>query len=1033
LAKTNTITATSSQADDSDSSPVALEVGDSSTLAGSVRSALYLGETNAIDASAISVGRQLASGSILFNPAVTNSNPTASSGPWAYFSGAGGATSPVGTWTIGDGVANSGSPDPVAGSGTNDFTGGYVNALVNTFTVAANSSSSSISHVSAVTGTLTFDAGNITANTLNVSVNNTNSGGDVYNYGVGTVNVNGNGTLIVNNTLNLAYAAGAPATAEVIPTATLNIDGGLVLANSIVAGTNGAVSVITINGGLLTCSNAVCSPAAPLTTLELTNSTIEIALSSSSAPFISAGNVNAGGTNTITLLSLPQIIENYPATITVLKSATAIKGTINNFKVVIPAQYSGSAAPSGDSTAILLTLTSGPVGNRGNVFWTGADVPVSTNWSDANNWSLSLFGLPGFPGPGDTALFDATGVSAAPIANGGSADNIVDRNFAVAAVQYSQTNTAAFSALNQIWHNTVINPNATLTLANTNVSIMLESGTLNDPSPPLLGAGYTYCYNSISGSGALVVNDTNVGSAISVSQGSSTYTGAPGLYATLDMSGLNTFDATVGRLMVAVQGVGPTPGQVSLSSSWRQAGNLSLAATNIITLTQAGNSQGDLSAAAVAGPALVVADMANFGDNPSSLNLGQSNAIYADTITIGRNGALQSAVLQFNTVLFPSGPSLYLRGYSSNRVSEFVAADSTLNGNSSKYETPDSRIALTYAITNDFTDGDSAVVDLSAGAADIMIDTLILGKGYMEAGGGYVVALFNMGTGTLNVNTLLMGVLSAAAGNKPVTGILNVPSGGTVIVNTQLALGQGFGGATSTLGAGDLIINGGTVSASTIVTDGNTNSTISVAGSGTLSLTSVAGSIGTVAAPVGSLTIDNSTLNLAIGGTGPTVVCSNLVTDITAGTSNTINITELPVIPSLPATLTLIQSGNPAVGTFNFVLGTKPEGYTCSLVNSFVNDNAVQLNVTGVPSPANGKGTSITSVSFQAATSSLVITGTNGLANDVYYILTSTNLALPVVSWTPIATNTFDANGDFNVSLPYSAGSVQQYYSIKSQ
>jgi hypothetical protein len=314
-----------------------------------------------------------------------------------------------------------------------------------------------------------------------------------------------------------------------------------------------------------------------------------------------------------------------------------------------------------------------------------------------------------------------------------------------------------------------------------------------------------------------------------------------------------------------------------------------------------------------------------------------------------------------------------------------------------------------------------------------MVDTLVLGNGFASAGGGYVVALFDMGTGTLNVNTLLMGVITAADGNKPVTGILSVPAGGTVVVNDQLALGHGFGGATSSLGAGNLDINGGTVSASTILPDGNTNSTISVTNGATLGLTSVDGSIGTAAAPVGALIIDNSTLNLAVGGTGPTVGCSNLVTDLTSSTVNTINITDLPVISSTPATLTLIQSGNPAVGTFNFVLGTKPAGYTCALVNSFVNGNAVQLKITAVPSPANGKGTSITSVSFQRATSSLVIAGTNGLANDVYYVLTSTNLALPLASWTPIATNTFDASGHFSVSLPYSEGDEQQYYSIKSQ
>jgi hypothetical protein len=68
----------------------------------------------------------------------------------------------------------------------------------------------------------------------------------------------------------------------------------------------------------------------------------------------------------------------------------------------------------------------------------------------------------------------------------------------------------------------------------------------------------------------------------------------------------------------------------------------------------------------------------------------------------------------------------------------------------------------------------------------------------------------------------------------------------------------------------------------------------------------------------------------------------------------------------------------------------------------------------------------ITSAKLQAG--SIVLSGTNGLANGVYYVLSSTNLALP---WTPIATNAFDGSGDFNVSFPL--GSGQQFFKIESQ
>ncbi len=418
-----------------------------------------------------------AGGLLFFNPALTNANPTISSGPWASFRGSSGGASAVGTWNIGDGVGNSGSPNVVAGSGTNDFSGGYVSALINTLTIANGSAGSS--HVSAISGALTFNAGAIVANTLNLSVNNAFSDGQVYNYGVGTVNVNGTATLTVNNSLNLALIAGTPATGSVVPSATLSIHGGSVMANNIVTGASGTVSAITMNAGSLTSSNAIGSAAAPLTSLNLTNSTINIALSSALAPFLDADNVNAGGTNTISILALPSIIESYPVTITVLQSGAAIQGAINNIKVLIPAGYTGSAAPSANSTAILLTLTSGPIGVRGNVYWTAADAlaSVSANWSDATNWSLSQFGLRGIPGAGDTAVFDNSGVSAASISGGGAADNIVDHNITIAALLYEQTNADSFGQLDQIWHNTVIDPNVTLTIASTNITIMLDSGT----------------------------------------------------------------------------------------------------------------------------------------------------------------------------------------------------------------------------------------------------------------------------------------------------------------------------------------------------------------------------------------------------------------------------------------------------------------------------------------------------------------------------------------------------------------------------
>ncbi len=43
-----------------------------------------------------------------------------------------------------------------------------------------------------------------------------------------------------------------------------------------------------------------------------------------------------------------------------------------------------------------------------------------------------------------------------------------------------------------------------------------------------------------------------------------------------------------------------------------------------------------------------------------------------------------------------------------------------------------------------------------------------------------------------------------------------------------------------------------------------------------------------------------------------------------------------------------------------------------------------------------------------------VMNGTGGLTNGTYYVLSSTNISMPLNLWTPIATNQFDANGNFN-------------------
>jgi uncharacterized protein with beta-barrel porin domain len=61
---------------------------------------------------------------------------------------------------------------------------------------------------------------------------------------------------------------------------------------------------------------------------------------------------------------------------------------------------------------------------------------------------------------------------------------------------------------------------------------------------------------------------------------------------------------------------------------------------------------------------------------------------------------------------------------------------------------------------------------------------------------------------------------------------------------------------------------------------------------------------------------------------------------------------------------------------------------------------------------------------------SLIFSGSNGVAGNTYYVIATTNLAQPVAQWAFILTNTFDASGNFNCTNPFSAGTPQKFYRL---
>lgn len=86
------------------------------------------------------------------------------------------------------------------------------------------------------------------------------------------------------------------------------------------------------------------------------------------------------------------------------------------------------------------------------------------------------------------------------------------------------------------------------------------------------------------------------------------------------------------------------------------------------------------------------------------------------------------------------------------------------------------------------------------------------------------------------------------------------------------------------------------------------------------------------------------------------------------------------------------------------------------------NQGIIKVASTVVPQPY------LTSVTFSGG--NLVISGTNGSAGQQFEVLTSTNVALPLSSWTSVMTNTF-SGGSFSVTNGINPGAPQGFYIIR--
>jgi len=275
--------------------------------------------------------------------------------------------------------------------------------------------------------------------------------------------------------------------------------------------------------------------------------------------------------------------------------------------------------------AVLTGVLAGQTSFADTNVWTGAS-GTDLLWATPANWSPA-----GPPSTPDDAQFFDPGAAI----DLSTPNNIVAQSRTIRSLWYGQTNG---------FHYTLLNPGVTLTLSGTETNNIFVAGTESDN-----GAAQVET-NVISGPGAtLLINNTNGSFVVRQESGSS-----GSIRSTLDLSGLDNFNADISRFLVGVEGSFPRP-----------AGTLYLAKTNVITAV--GNT-----------PALAIGG--NGGGNHNSGNssyvlLGQQNTINADSITVGRVKQTGNSSITFNTNLF-TDPVVVFRGADGvSRVNNWRLAD----------------------------------------------------------------------------------------------------------------------------------------------------------------------------------------------------------------------------------------------------------------------------------------------------------------------------------------------------------------------
>lgn len=562
-------------------------------------------------------------------------------------------------------------------------------------------------------------------------------------------------------------------------------------------------------------------------------------------------------------------------------------------------------------------------------------------------------------------------------------------------------------------------------MGNNDTGGALPSGTVNNNGTLIFNRTDDLAVaNAISGTGTLVKTNTD---ALTLSTDNSTWTGAALVKqgtlkvgavnaigngstpitvnsgATFDFNGIanNLFSVTAsgsgvgGNGAIVNNGVDVYPVVTNITL----AGDTVIGGTGRWDLRSLGGTSGN--------PALATLNCA--GGQPYNLSKTGNDFIAIVAATVDTNLAnidLRSGTLDIegnttglgnptNTLTVETGATLYFWQPTNKLNKVFVMKDGSWFQNGSGATAVVGPVILSTNIS-----GGSGDVNFNCGGSSLAFSNVISGPGNLKKlnGGQY---LFLSATNTYTGNTVITAGWLALVGNGSIATSANI-----ILTNTKvdatfrtdktftLTSGQTLigvnGGIQGILvaSAGSLILPGGTNSVGTLTVSSNAT----LAGNLIMDLDKTAGTNDVLAVATNSILTYGGTLSL-----------SNLTAALTNGDS-----------------FKLFSAGSYS-GAFTAILPATPGAGLAWDTSSLTNDGILNIVSSVKPTPT------ITGISLSGTT--LTITATNGAVNGSYVLLSSTNVALPLVQWIPVLTNTFDGSGNLNLSTNIIVpGSSQKFY-----